>query len=79
MVWRRYPYNSIWNGIEDMRAELDALFQLGPYRGRLLRIGEEPSRSHVNAKVRKRKNLKVIMCRRGYLDRCKGLLPYPQM
>jgi HSP20 family protein len=39
MVWRRYPYNSIWSEIEDMRAELDALFQLGPYRGRLLPPG----------------------------------------
>jgi len=39
MVWRRYPYNSIWSDMEDMRAELDALFQLGPYRGRLLPPG----------------------------------------
>jgi HSP20 family protein len=39
MVWRRYPYNSIWSEIEDMRAELDALFQLGPYQGRLLPPG----------------------------------------
>jgi HSP20 family protein len=36
MVWRRYPYNSLWSEMEDMRAELDALFQLGPYRGRFL-------------------------------------------
>ena len=39
MVWKRYPYNSIWSEMEDMRAELDALFQLGPYRGRLLPPG----------------------------------------
>jgi len=40
MVWRRYPYNSLWSEMEDMRAELDALFQLGPYRGRFLPPGE---------------------------------------
>jgi HSP20 family protein len=39
MVWRRYPYNSIWSEMEDMRTELDALFQLGPYRGRFLPPG----------------------------------------
>ena len=39
MVWRRYPYNSLWSEMEDMRAELDALFQLGPYRGRFLPPG----------------------------------------
>jgi HSP20 family protein len=39
MVWRRYPYNSLWSEMEDMRAELDALFQLGTFRGRLLPPG----------------------------------------
>jgi HSP20 family protein len=39
MVWRRYPYNSIWSDMVDMRAELDSMFQLGPSRGRFLPPG----------------------------------------
>jgi len=39
MVWRRYPYNSIWSEMENMRAELDSMFQLGPHWGRFLPPG----------------------------------------
>jgi HSP20 family protein len=39
MTWRRYPFNSIWSEMEDMRAELDNMFQLAPYRGRFLPPG----------------------------------------
>jgi HSP20 family protein len=39
MAWRRYPFNSIWSEMEDMRAELDNMFQLAPYRGRFLPPG----------------------------------------
>lgn len=39
MVWRRYPFNSLWDEMEDMRAELDTMFQLAPYRGRFLPPG----------------------------------------
>lgn len=27
MVWRRYPFNSMWRDMDEMRAELDNLFQ----------------------------------------------------
>jgi HSP20 family protein len=39
MMWRRYPYNSLWGEMEDMKAELDNMFQLGTYRGRFLPHG----------------------------------------
>jgi HSP20 family protein len=39
MAWRKYPFNSIWSEMEDMRAELDNMFQLAPYRGRFLPPG----------------------------------------
>ena len=44
MMWRRYPYNSLWGEMEDMRAELDAMFQLGPNRGRFLPPGSVTDR-----------------------------------
>ena len=44
MVWRRYPFNSLWGEMEDMRAELDTMFQLAPYRGRFLPPGGVPDR-----------------------------------
>jgi HSP20 family molecular chaperone IbpA len=120
MVWRRYPFNSLWDEMEDMRTELDTMFQLAPYRGRFLPPGgvtdrmlpairgefrvdvrehdeevivvadlpgvekENVSlqilnprtlRSRVNAKVKKRKNLKATMSGRGYMDQCNGSLP----
>lgn len=39
MVWRRYPFESMWRDIEDMRAELDNMFQQVHTGGRLLLPG----------------------------------------
>ena len=36
MAWRRYPFNSLWNEIDDLRAELENMFQLGSFEGRAL-------------------------------------------
>ena len=36
MVWRRYPFESIWSEMEHMRAELDEMFQLASSGGRFL-------------------------------------------
>jgi HSP20 family protein len=108
--------------MESMRAELDNMFPLAPYRGRFLPHGcvtdrmlpaiqgefrvdgrehddkvivvadlpgvekddvslqirtRETLRSRVNAKERKRKNLKATLS--GYMDQCNGLLQCPQM
>jgi HSP20 family molecular chaperone IbpA len=110
--------------MENMRTELDNMFQLAPYRGRFLPHGgvtdrmlpairgefrvdvrehdddvivvadlpgmenddvslqirtREPLRSRVNAKVRKRKNLKATMSGSGCMDQCNGRLRCPQM
>jgi len=39
MVWRRYPFESMWREMEDMRAELDSLFQATSSGQRLLPAG----------------------------------------
>jgi len=39
MVWRRYPFESMWREMEDMRAELDSLFQATSSGRRLLPAG----------------------------------------
>ena len=36
MAWRRYPPDSIWQEMEDMRAELDSMFHLASTGNRLL-------------------------------------------
>jgi hypothetical protein len=28
MVWRKYPFDSIWNDMENMRAERENIFQM---------------------------------------------------
>lgn len=39
MAWRRYPFESIWHEMDEMRAELDALFRQSPAGARLLPAG----------------------------------------
>jgi len=39
MEWRRYPFESVWRDMEDMRAELENLFQQTYSGGRLLPPG----------------------------------------
>ena len=39
MVWRRYPFESMWREMEEMRAELDNLFQATSSGHRLLPAG----------------------------------------
>lgn len=39
MVWRRYPFESVWRDIEDMRVELENIFQQVHTGGRLLPPG----------------------------------------
>lgn len=39
MAWRRYPIDSIWHEMEEMRAELDRLFRQMPEGGRFLPAG----------------------------------------
>jgi len=39
MVWRRYPTDSIWHEMDEMRAELDSLFRQMPEGNRLLSAG----------------------------------------
>jgi hypothetical protein len=36
MVWRRYPFDSMWSEMENMRAEPENIFQLASSGGRLL-------------------------------------------
>ncbi|MFA4877760.1 MAG: Hsp20/alpha crystallin family protein [Methanoregula sp.] len=39
MVWRRYPFESMWREMEEMRQELDSLFQATASGQRLLPAG----------------------------------------
>jgi len=39
MTWRRYPFESMWREMEDMRREMDALFNQVQTGGRLLPAG----------------------------------------
>ena len=39
MVWRRYPFESMWSEMESMRAELENMFQMASSGGRLLPPG----------------------------------------
>lgn len=39
MVWRRYPIHSLWRDMEEMRAELDSMFQNAPAGNLLLPPG----------------------------------------
>ena len=39
MAWRRYPFDSMWRDMEDMRAELENLFQQTYSGGKLLPPG----------------------------------------
>jgi HSP20 family protein len=39
MAWRRYPFESIWREMEDMRAELENMFQHTYPSGKLLSPG----------------------------------------
>jgi len=39
MTWRRYPFESMWREMEDMRREMDALFNQVQTGGRLLPTG----------------------------------------
>jgi len=39
MVWRRYPFESMWHEMEEMRLDLDALFQTASSGHRLLPAG----------------------------------------
>jgi len=39
MVWRRYPFESMWRDMEDMRTELENLFQQTYSGGKLLPPG----------------------------------------
>jgi len=39
MVWRRYPFGSVWQEMEDMRAELDNLFRQASAANQLLPPG----------------------------------------
>lgn len=39
MVWRRYPFDSMWREMEDMRAELDNLFRQASSQNQLLPAG----------------------------------------
>jgi HSP20 family protein len=45
MVWRRYPFGSMWSEMEHMRAELDEMFQLASAGGRFLPEAGGPDRS----------------------------------
>lgn len=39
MVWRRYPFESMWREMDDMRREMETLFQQVQTGGRLLPAG----------------------------------------
>ena len=39
MAWRRYPFDSIWHEMDEMRAELDNMFRQASAGGRLLPAG----------------------------------------
>ena len=39
MAWRRYPFESMWREMEDMRREMDTLFHQVQTGGRLLPAG----------------------------------------
>jgi HSP20 family protein len=39
MVWRRYPFDSMWSEMENMRAELENMFQMASSSGRFLPPG----------------------------------------
>jgi len=39
MAWRRYPFESMWREMEDMRCEMDTLFNQVQTGGRLLPAG----------------------------------------
>jgi HSP20 family protein len=39
MVWRRYPFESMWSEMENMRAELENMFQMASPGGRFLPPG----------------------------------------
>jgi len=39
MAWRRYPFDSIWHEMDEMRAELDSMFLQASAGGRLLPAG----------------------------------------
>lgn len=39
MSWRRYPIDSIWHEMDEMRAELDSMFRQMPAGGRFLSAG----------------------------------------
>ena len=39
MAWRRYPFDSMWSEMENMRTELENMFQLASSGGRLLPAG----------------------------------------
>lgn len=39
MSWRRYPIDSIWHEMDEMRAELDSMFRQMPAGGRFLPAG----------------------------------------
>jgi HSP20 family protein len=38
MVWRRYPFEPMWSEMENMRAELENMFQLASRGGRFLPV-----------------------------------------
>jgi len=40
MIWRRYPFHSMWRDMEEMRAELDTLFHHASPGGRPLLTGD---------------------------------------
>ncbi|HUW86312.1 MAG TPA: Hsp20/alpha crystallin family protein [Methanoregula sp.] len=44
MAWRRYPFDLLWNEIEEMRAELENTFQLASSGGRFLPPGGDTDR-----------------------------------
>ena len=46
MVWRRYPFDSMWNEMENMRAELENMFQMASSGTRLLPAGGVTDRMH---------------------------------
>ena len=39
MTWRRYPFESVWQEMDEMRAELDSMFRQMSTGGRLLPAG----------------------------------------
>ena len=44
MAWRRYPIESIWHEMDEMRAELDSMFRQMSVGGRLLPAGSMSDR-----------------------------------